>query len=259
MRLRLLTINTGKGDGPYARRVAILADAIAALEPDVVLCQEAFETDDGEHSTARTIAGRLGLDLAALPLRHKPRVVEGRTVRSCSGLATLSRHPLTEETPLRLTSAAADGERAALLVAVETPAGLVRVGNTHLTHLRDRDDLRVQQVGEVLAASWWDGAAVARIVGGDLNAPPGHAVHDAITVRGGRDLHQAGAAGDPAPTIRFERGGILVESRVDYLYALDGPGAATAPSVASAGVVLTEAVEGILPSDHFGVLVDLDL
>jgi len=77
--MRIVTINTGKCDGSYRRRLELLAAGLAALDPDVVALQEAFVACDGSADTAAYVARRLGLHASAARARRKPRTVEGRT------------------------------------------------------------------------------------------------------------------------------------------------------------------------------------
>lgn len=258
--MRLVTINTGKGDGDYAERLKLLADALVALEPDVVVAQEVLEAVDGSRSTRRRLAEALGMSVAFHAVRRKPRLVDGDTLDSWSGLATFSRWPLIEVTARTLPDDPADGDRAALFVAVDTPRGVVRVVNTHLTHLRHRDDLRGVQATEILTDPWWQGAAQARVLAGDLNARPGHAVHTVLRSgeAGWHALDAFEAAGDPArsATIRHVAGDTVTEARLDYVYLLASPGERPALTPRDARVVLDTPVDGRLPSDHFGVLVD---
>lgn len=259
---RIVTINTGKGDGPYRARLEVLADALVALSPDVVLAQEVFEATSGAASTACRLASSLGMASAFHAVRRKPREVDGERLDSWSGLATFSRWPLREVRMRALPDDPADGDRAVLLAAVETPRGVVRTANTHLTHLRGRDDLRVTQAREVLADPWWHGAALARVLAGDLNARPGHEVHALLRSgeTGWRALDAYEAAGDPdvSATIRHASATGVVEARLDYIYLLGAPGIAPAARVRVARVVLDQPAGGVMPSDHFGVLVDLE-
>ena len=56
---RIVTINTGKCDGAYYRRMRLLIEQLAALEPDVIALQESFRSDDVCGDTANTLAGAL--------------------------------------------------------------------------------------------------------------------------------------------------------------------------------------------------------
>jgi len=166
--LRVVTINTGKCDGPYRARLDALLESLALLDADVILAQEAFEAVDRTRgdalSTTRHLATGLGMALAFHPIRRKPRVVEGVTEDSWSGLAMLSRWRLRDVTWRALPDDPDDGDRAVLFAAIESPRGLVRTANTHLTHLRHRDDLRLTQMRDILSDRWWQGEAAARLV-----------------------------------------------------------------------------------------------
>jgi endonuclease/exonuclease/phosphatase family metal-dependent hydrolase len=256
---RVLTINTGKCDGPYRARLGALLTSIRGLRPDLVLAQEVFEGVEGgpvsDLSTARWLAAGLEMESAFHPIRRKPREAEGVWGDSYSGLATLSRWPIRDVVPLPLPDDPDDGDRAGLFVAVETPAGVVRSANTHLTHLRHRDDLRVQQAGTLAADAWWEGVSVARLIGGDLNARPEHAVHGLLRTTGFVDAFVAADATAPA-TLRRETPDGFIETRLDYLYLRSGV-RDSLPRVPSARVVLDEPIDGTMPSDHFGVMADI--
>jgi len=273
--LRVVTINTGKCDGPYRARLDALLESLAQLDADVILAQEAFEAVDRTRgdalSTPRHLATGLGMALAFHPIRQKPRAVEGVTEDSWSGLATLSRWPLRDVTWRALPDDPDDGDRAVLFASIESPRGLVRTANTHLTHLRHRDDLRLTQMRDILADRWWHGEAAARLVAGDFNARPEHSLHELLRegVDDWRAVDAYGLAGDPAQaaTIRRETPAGTTEARLDYVYLLGLPHRETEVSdtgltgaaVEAARVVLDQPVHGTMPSDHFGVMVDLAL
>ena len=170
-RLRLVTLNTWKGDGAYARRLTAMASGLAALSPDVVALQEALMAPEPGYDTAAHLATSLRMTAASLPLRRKSRMVEGRRVESTSGLAVLSRLPIRAQRHAPLTTDPRDGERAVLIVDIEAPGRTIAVACVHLTHLPDADGQRRRQWREVEAAV--AGSAAAAIVAGDFNAPIG--------------------------------------------------------------------------------------
>lgn len=45
-RLRIVTINTAKGDNDYSKRLPWLISSVRTLDPDIVLVQEALVTTD---------------------------------------------------------------------------------------------------------------------------------------------------------------------------------------------------------------------
>lgn len=166
--MRVITLNTWKGDGAYTQRLAAMAAGLHALAPDVVALQEALAAPAAGHDTAAHLATALGLTAATLPLRRKPRAVEGRVLDSTSGLAVLSRWPIRAQRAVPLTSDPRDGERAALIVDIDAPRGPITVACVHLTHLADADALRQREWQEVQAAV---GGCQTVIAVGDFNAP----------------------------------------------------------------------------------------
>ena len=116
--MRIVTLNTWKNEGDYARRLGLMARGLQALGPDVVCLQECFAAQGFD--TACALGKALGLFVAAQPARSKIRPHAGRPTLSTSGLAILSR------------SSPAAAQRLDLV----TPAGDLRLLNLHLTHLR---------------------------------------------------------------------------------------------------------------------------
>jgi endonuclease/exonuclease/phosphatase family metal-dependent hydrolase len=126
--VRIVTINTAKGDGRYACRLDVLA---RQLQADVVLLREAFAACDRSLSTAAHLGTALDMHVTPAPARRKPRPVEGRELLSDSGLAILSRRPLIDATVRALPRAPADGERIAQIGLVDHPADPVLIVNLH--------------------------------------------------------------------------------------------------------------------------------
>ena len=111
--MRIVTINTAKGDGQYVCRLEALARKLGELNADVVLFQEALSTCDRALATASFLGARLEMDVTAAPARRKLRSVDGREVLCDSGLAILTRQPPLDATVQALPSVRADGERIA--------------------------------------------------------------------------------------------------------------------------------------------------
>ena len=164
--MRVVTLNTWKGDGAYAARLAAMAEGLERLDPDVVLLQEVLDAPTLGLHTGHVLARHLRLNAVNLPLREKKRTVEGRQVDSRSGLAVLSRHPVRASLSIPLPSDAKDGERAALVVEIVSPHGPLTVTNLHLTHLDDAD-LRRRQLAAAQQVAKRPGTS---LIGGDFNA-----------------------------------------------------------------------------------------
>lgn len=260
-RLRIVTINTGKGDGRYRRRMAWLAEELTRLAPDIVLLQEALRTADGALGTVATLADGLGMAAAFAPARRKNRLVEGERLDTWSGLGLLSRSAAFRTERLSLPDHPDDGERVALLGCWQPFDGVsLVIANVHLTHLRGQDALRARQFAALLAHPWLTGSAGITLVGGDLNTAPAD-LGPLRAVAGPRHLTDTYTAGGGEP------GRVTVPvgrpddpgARLDYLLVVGDDGT-QAPGWSGARVVLDRPdPDGVYPSDHYGIMVDLHL
>ncbi|WP_404385648.1 endonuclease/exonuclease/phosphatase family protein [Caenispirillum salinarum] len=245
MSCTVVTLNTWKGDGAYRTRLRLMAAELAALRPDVVLLQEALAAADGTVDTAARLA-----EACALPhrVRHtgrrKARMVEGRRLDTTSGLAVLSRRPITGHRVVELPADPRDGDRQALIAHTTDADGAPMVAaTTHLTHLDDSPGLRRAQRDAVLAAL----AGIRDrpvVLGGDFNAGPESPVIAELS--GCR----AGGADFSPPTLLPADGRGRADS-LDHLFLLAGPWRA----VRVARVLdAADPATGLYPSDHAGVL-----
>lgn len=263
--MRIVSINTAKGDGQYACRLEILAEQLRALDADVVLLQEAFSACDRSIATAPYLGEALGLEVAYARARRKPRLVEGRELFSDSGLAILSRRPLVDATVVALPWSPTDGDRIAQIGLIAHPSGPVLIVNTHLTHLRDGAALRQAQLAAIARHPWLRQPAVARLLCGDLNATLddtelGPMLSGALgwSVL---DTYVAGEGSSPRHTIdpraSFD-GHASWHRSIDYILSL-APTSAAHPACSGSAVVLNQPdrATGLYPSDHFGVMTTL--
>jgi endonuclease/exonuclease/phosphatase family metal-dependent hydrolase len=262
--LRVVSLNTWKGDGPYRARLAAMAEQLRALEPDVVCLQEAFIAIDGSLSTPKALAAALSMNHATYAMREKDRMVEGVVVPSRSGLSTLSRWPIVEVVSRPIPSDPRDGDRGALLVAVETPLGVARIVNTHLTYIRevDTDTLKLEQVQAVLAEPWLRDAASIRLLCGDFNSVPDSPTVAYIREHSGWHVQEAAPrprlGGERPVTFSPRNTNVREGARsavLDYVFSL-APAARRQPRV-SAAVVLDQPTGSVFPSDHFGVFAEI--
>lgn len=168
--MRIVTLNTWKCDGAYGRRLDLMIDGLGELQPDIVLLQEVFASDDGLHDTALRISNALSMACVRAPSRAKNRMVDGRSIPSTSGLATLSRHPATQAHILPLPADREDGERIAHVARLSLEGHSIWVANLHLSHLPDAAALRRDQLTVVLKSVVAMAHADLFVVGGDFNA-----------------------------------------------------------------------------------------
>ncbi len=166
-RITLVTLNTWKGEGDYAKRVAAMGSLLAGLDADIVLLQEVLAVPEQGVNTAFALARDLGLYATYHPAREKRRTVEGRRIVCQSGMAILSRHPIRSSSAIQLPADGRDGERIAQVAALDIGAPL-NVLNVHLSHLKGARDLRQRQFAAALRGLP-DDSSSASLVGGDFN------------------------------------------------------------------------------------------
>lgn len=251
--LRILTINTAKGDGNYRARIDWLTRELQRIRPDVIACQEAFRDESGALDTASHLMRRLGMHGFWAPARFKERQCDGRTMPSWSGLALLSRRPWSMVDTLELEADERDGERIAQFAVLEDERSRLVVANLHLTHLRDRNDLRTRQLQQVLSHSWMTAGRAIRLLCGDFNTlADGPVLAGFLGQSGYGHLQDAYVAGGGLTG----RGSLVGQPgrKVDHVLSL-ADAVSEQPVFTSASVVLDrpDPRSGILVSDHFGV------
>lgn len=258
--LRVLTINIWNRQGPWQERNALLSAALEAAQPDIIGMQEVIRR--GSASQADELTARLGHHVAfgkARPLDEDADY----------GNAITSRFPITRSRVVELPCLDVDEPRSILVTELDTPVGCLPVLVTHFSWRLDHGFVREQQA--LAVADTLDtitGNVLPPVVMGDLNAGP-----DTAEVRflvGEQMLHGrstrltdcfATVGEGPGYTFdgrhnRFAEPWKEPPRRIDYVL-VDGPDSAGRGTPITAEVVLTEAVDDILPSDHYGVLTTL--
>jgi endonuclease/exonuclease/phosphatase family metal-dependent hydrolase len=245
VRLRVLTWNVWGLPAVSTNleaRIAALPDAIAKLDPDVVLLQELWAESDG-------VRVRQGLEQRGYPYAsHLAHTAYGMT-----GLFTASKRPLKNLGFLPFASGRIGhsfwhlewiASKGVGSFSVATPLGEIEVQNTHLQAQYDTDLYaaeRLSQVGEI--ASMRQDLALPLVLGGDFNTGAEELPR--------RTLLALDALTDttpsPHPDTIFVRNGKSTRIRL-----LESREALTEP-VRLANGVTTEL------SDHPAVVVDLEL
>lgn len=251
--LRLVTLNTAKCDEPYWQRLALMAEGLGALAPDVVALQECFACQL-HADTAAMLAHVLSMHSSWAPARRKVRAWQGGEHESDSGLAVLTRRRPLASAVVELPSDPRDGQRVSQLVLLQHEGQKLLVGNVHLTHLRGADDLRRAQLGALVDHPWFQrDDLTARIVCGDFNTP-----HDQLPELtaglGGWHVVDAFLAGGGGPRTTLARARAEGRERcVDFVLSFAESDEAH-PRFAESSIALDQAdAGGVLPSDHFAV------
>jgi endonuclease/exonuclease/phosphatase family metal-dependent hydrolase len=262
--LRVLTLNLWHDNGPWPKRAERIRAWLDRLDPDVAGFQEVLR----------------GAQLDQIAELLGPRLPHRAYVRASGmrrgdqeldfGNAVASRWPIRASEEQRLPDRG-DGEtRAALHVDVEAPFGRLAFTCTHLHWRFHHGDVRVRQVHALAQAviQRRPKGGFPPVVVGDFNAEPewdeirfltgGHAVdgrtvyfHDAWRVAGEGSEGITWSNRNPFARIALEP-----ERRIDYVF-VGYPTREGLGLVERCRVVCDEAVDGIHPSDHFGVYAEL--
>ena len=265
--MRVMTWNLWWRFGPWHERQAAIAQVITDQQPDIVFLQEVWS--DGDDSAARRLAELLEYDFALTddPFAHRRNGDPGfhNAIVSRWPLLDVASHPLP-----RADGAAS--HRRALSAAVVTPSGRRwPIVSTHLEHRFDESLARQRQCESLLAIVSGIRAepevAPPAIVGGDFNAPPDS---DEIRMLTGRSAapvtglvlsdcweHVGDGAG---PTWRgdnpYQSTTAWPNRRLDYIF-VSWPRPKPLGNPASAWLAGLEPIDGVVPSDHAAVVVDL--
>ncbi|MHB8467897.1 MAG: endonuclease/exonuclease/phosphatase family protein [Acidimicrobiales bacterium] len=254
--LRVLTLNLWNLSGDWrSRRVAVMS-VLQAAEPDFVCLQEVMENEQGNQ--AAWLAGELGGWSVAYD-----GVPFGDTR---FGNAVLSRWPIDESSSVRLPHVRDDLEVPRLVMHARSDG--IDVFSTHLSWqlhdaaLRERQVVALRRFVEEHTDAT---ASIGPIVAGDLNAEP-----DSTAVRyltglaslDGSSMYLQYAwrlAGDGGPGLTWSNRNPHAaldqepDRRIDYI--LSGfHGRAGEGRPIECRVVADTPLDGVWPSDHFGVL-----
>ena len=259
-RLRVLTWNLWGRFGPWEARLDAIGAALAASGADVVMLQEVWE-GDGRNQAAE-LAATLGFSHA-----YAGRfTIDGVTI----GNAVLSRWRIVDvETRMLPAPPELEELRVVLRTAIEGPRGPLQAYTTHLNWRFEQSAVRQEQVRSIarFVAETTDEDGYPPILAGDMNAVPDA---DEIRMLTGRaappvpglvfhDAWEAAGAAGPGFTWtnanRWAARDLEPDRRIDYVF-VGLPGRGGAGHVTSCRLVGAP-VNGLVPSDHLGVLADL--
>ena len=268
--LRFLTLNLWGDNGPWESRMALIAEKLQSLQPDVVALQEVRDVPGSVSNQAHALAHHRGY-------AH----VFASTTKwggGDEGLALLSRSPIGAHEVQILPHATENEGRAVLSARIDSAEfGSFWVHSTHLSYRENEGDKREAQVlaiDEVVAAHKNDNPQVLM---GDFNAVP---QADEIrwmcglTTLGGRrvyyqdawDILHAGQNGftwaraNPyTERLAWLRG----DRRLDYIFVTaprrDGRGTIHSARLMFDEPVVMPSGERLFASDHFGVVAEVQM
>ena len=269
--LRLITLNSWKGDGNYSKRVELMAKGLKELQPDFVCLQESLRANNPLVDTAGYLGRELDLEVTFGPGRFKMRCIEGDRRPCYSGLAILSRFsPLTSKlTPL--LSCAGDPDRTYLSAFFDWHGQPVTITNVHLTHLAKEKGLREKQLQTVLIGTNLFSEKAPKLgkhdrreralsfCCGDFNWEVGDADILNLQTETGvllQDCYVKGGGSLPGYTFGFEEGS---PSRIDYIFNLSQKDDQEIIYHNAKVILARRDEDGLSPSDHLGVMVEIEL
>jgi endonuclease/exonuclease/phosphatase family metal-dependent hydrolase len=257
-RLRVLSWNLWGRFGPWEARQPAILSTIQGIDPDVACLQEVWS--EGASSMAGLVGERLGA-------HHVHCFDDDGPVHS--GNAIVSRWPVlrSEWRPLP-TGGEPDERRTVLFAEIDGPRGPFQVFCTHLNWRFDHSLVRQEQVraiGNLIQSC--RPREHPPILAGDMNAAPDSDEIRALT----------GRAGTVAPNLVFHDGWEVTgdgagmtwsndnpyaaldlepSRRIDYVFA-GWPRRGGLGHIVHAEVIGRAPVDGVVPSDHYGVLAEL--
>ncbi|MGQ0743477.1 MAG: endonuclease/exonuclease/phosphatase family protein [Acidimicrobiales bacterium] len=256
----------------WEQRRKAIATTLERLGPDVVLLQEVWRVEDA--NLAQELGGILGMDHVYTHCSTN----RGAGVYAAGpdgsavdvGNAILSRWPIvdSDESALPGPVDVDSWRRCVSMAEIAGPRGHLRVFNTHLSHGYEDSALRQDQVRHIAGfIAERRHRAFPPVLAGDFNADP---ACDEVRMLTGRTsvpvpglmLHDAWdmAGSGPGHTWSNENP-LAVDSlaparRIDYLLVGTPQGEGRGhPVMAQLGGV--DQVDGVQPSDHYAVVVDL--
>ncbi|WP_436796064.1 endonuclease/exonuclease/phosphatase family protein [Actinospongicola halichondriae] len=259
-RVRVATWNLWWRFGPWEERLPRIIEELRRVDADVVALQEVWS--DGNESSASIIAEALGLEVClATTNAMEPDIGFGNAV--------LSRWPIAGQSSCRLPAGDAhDEQRLVLRADVDGPRGPIQVFSTHLNWRFDHSAIRQEQADELtqfVADS--RPRSYPPIVCGDFNAEPTSdemrtltglrpVANDLVLVDCWRSIHPD----DPGYTWNNENPFVAEQlefnRRIDYVLA-GWPKRGGAGNPVGAELLGVEQMDGMWPSDHYGVVADL--
>jgi endonuclease/exonuclease/phosphatase family metal-dependent hydrolase len=272
--LRILTINVQNDEGD-PRRVELINRELRRIDPDVVALQEVLHTPERNQLDELLAGTDLHGTHQAQTLAYEPPWADRY---GGSAVATRWPHQVVETLDLRLPDAT-DVPWCALAVSVPVPGegDLLFIAATASWRL-EAEWARERQAVALTDLDARHRRALPTVIAGDLNAAPG-----ATSIRyltglqslGGRSVHYHDAwaiAGDgPGHTWTVDNANAAAvinqivrqpnhRRRIDYILIGSWHAHPKArATVRAATLAFDEATDGVWPSDHYGVVVDVEV
>jgi endonuclease/exonuclease/phosphatase family metal-dependent hydrolase len=261
--MKVATLNIWNRFGPWDERLVAIRKRLAEVSPDVIGLQEVLRSTTGDRlDQAQAVSSGLGY--------HFAWGLASESHGFPVGNAILSRWPILKSETFVLPNGGSDEQRSLVYAELDAPFARVPFFVTHLNWMLHHGHVRQEQVRFVADTI----ARVAPIGGfppvvvGDFNAEPDSdeiRFMRGLTGLGGKCVYFAdcfGVAGDGTPGVTFARKNPFAaqvrepDRRIDYVF-VRGPDDRYRGEPLRARVCFDEPVDGVYPSDHFGVVAEI--
>lgn len=247
--------------GPWEERYPRILRVLEGLNPDLIALQEVWKED--QVCQAQEIATHLGYSFAYTGASEINGIQFGNAI--------LSRWPMIWSDSYPLSSVPSnDGSRNCRLLhaRVQGPRGTLEVFSTHLSYLPFESGYRQSQVADICHRVGAANSAVPPILMGDFNAVPesdeirrltglarpplpGLVFYDAWQVANAHEPGYTWHRSNPYTAAALEP-----DRRLDYVF-VGRPTAEGVGHVKRCWLVGTEELDGLFPSDHYGVAAEI--
>ena len=243
--MKILTLNTWGTYGPYEKRWGCLMDELKRLLPDILFLQE-VTTPELLNKIAQSIR---------LPFTCSSRE---------AGLSLMSRFPLESTRVLKFnaTSPTEHDDRRALVTNVTNGIKKIPLANTHLSWKPEDESIRLRQVQELLK-SLMDHHDRG-ILAGDFNDAAGSSVIQEVENAGFVNVSQLKSPQGSMITWDNQNPFIQTHSvkfpdrQIDFLFLHENLFERT--TVKTCKIVCDRPnSEGLFPSDHYGLLAEIEI
>ena len=167
--IRLVTLNTWKCDGDYINRLKVFVKELRKTPTHILLLQEVFQSEDNRYDTSRYIAGEFDYYFTSSRSRPKKRAINNVFIDSYSSVSVISKYPIVNKYVFSLPSNPEDGGREAIAAEILINSKKILVVSLHLSHLRNGDELRKQQLNHIINQPFMENEYDGIFIGGDFN------------------------------------------------------------------------------------------
>ncbi len=258
-RLSVLTWNLWWQFGPWKERAVGIEATLAAADADVITLQEVW--GDTETNYAGILAEKMGYHYFHADCMTMNGVGFGNAI--------LSRWPIIETKVITLSGTEETGEtRNALFARIDGPRGPVDVFCTHLNWRYEQSHIRQVQVREVAEfVQAHTAGKMPPLLCGDFNAEPMSEEIRMLTglttvAAKGLAFHEAWAVAGSGEGLTWDNRNPFVaaefepDRRIDYIFA-GHPKARGRGHITDVEIIGGAPVDGVWPSDHFGIMTKL--